>query len=130
MKRRPPSTSYLVKELRNLECSVNSAIQTKKRKTGAVDGSWFVSDLIGLVVRVVYGGCSFLVLVCLARKNGGVSSCSHPNVGYLWFLSIWVLVCCLSFLCLYFAATCILHVYFVRLFQALLVYFLCLPIFF
>ena len=34
----------------------------------------------------MFGGCSFLVLVCPARKSDGVSSFSHPIFGYVWFL--------------------------------------------
>ena len=46
----------------------------KKKKTKVASGSWFVSDLLGYVFRMVVGWRSFLVLVWPARKSNYGSS--------------------------------------------------------
>ena len=74
-------------------------------------------------------------VVCLKEELFRMSNLSswvsmYLSEGSLSLFDVLGLVCCFFFLffCLYSAATCILHVYFVHLFQMLLVYLFCLPI--
>ena len=74
-------------------------------------------------------------MVCLKEELFRMSNLSswvsvYLSEGSLSLFDVLGLVCCFFFLffCLYSAATCILHVYFVCLLQVLLIYLLCLPI--